>query len=306
MGMFDDGRLLRPESQWILPTDESWFPVDIPDLCEDFSRKSLVKFLAYVGSLVLSVVDLLRLSVEEIGQVLVLLGQSFVWLFRPPFRVREFVRQLDFVGSQSTLLIILTGSFTGMVSALQGYNGMHRYGAESMVGATVALALARELGPVISALMVIGRVGSAMTAELGSMRNTQQIDALASMAVDPVQYLVVPRIVAAIVTVPLLAGLFSFSGMVGAYVVATQYLNIDGGTFMEAVRYYIDSDDITHGLIKAVFFGLILSLVACYKGFYATGGARGVGIATTRAVVLSSVLVLISDYLMTAIMFKSS
>ena len=183
---------------------------------------------------------------------------------------------------------------------------MHRYGAEAMVGATVALALTRELGPVISALMVIGRVGSAMTAELGSMRNTQQIDALTSMAVDPVQYLVVPRIVAATITVPMLAGIFSFSGMVGAFVISTGYLGIDGGTFMEGVRYYLDAEDITHGMIKAVFFGLILSLVACYKGFYATGGARGVGIATTKAVVVSSVLVLISDYLMTAIMFKST
>jgi phospholipid/cholesterol/gamma-HCH transport system permease protein len=201
-----------------------------------FPRKSHVKFLAYLGSLVLGVGDLVRLAVEEIGQLLILLGRSLFWLLRPPFRVREFIRQLDFVGSQSALLIILTGSFTGMVSALQGYNGMHRYGAEAMVGATVALALTRELGPVISALMVIGRVGSAMTAELGSMRNTQQIDALTSMAVDPVQYLVVPRIVAATITVPLLAGIFSFSGMVGAFVISTGYLGIDGGTFMEGVR----------------------------------------------------------------------
>lgn len=273
---------------------------------EIYPRQSLVKLLAFLGTLVLSVGGLLRLFFEETGEVLMLFARSVVWLFRPPFRGREFLRQFDFVGSQSMLLIILTGSFTGMVSALQGYNGMHRYGAESMVGATVALALARELGPVISALMVIGRVGSAMTAELGSMRNTQQIDALTSMAVDPVQYLVVPRIVAATVTVPLLAGLFSFSGMVGAYLVATRYLNIDSGTFMEGVRYYIDSEDILHGLAKAVFFGLILSLVACYKGFYASGGARGVGIATTKAVVVSSVLVLVSDYVMTAIMFKAT
>jgi len=275
----------------------------MPDCVEFLTRKSFVSFLGQLGSLVLGVGDLLRLSLEEIGKALILFGQSILWLFRPPFRTREFIRQLDFVGAQSTLLIILTGSFTGMVSALQGYNGMHRYGAESMIGATVALALTRELGPVISALMVIGRVGSAMTAELGSMRNTQQIDALASMAVDPIQYLVVPRIVAATITVPLLAGLFSFAGMIGAYAICTQSLNVDGGTFMEAVRYYIDSEDITHGLIKAVVFGLILSLVACYKGFYATGGARGVGVATTKAVVVSSVLVLISDYLMTAIMF---
>jgi phospholipid/cholesterol/gamma-HCH transport system permease protein len=243
---------------------------------------------------------------EEVGRILVLLAQSLTWLFRRPFRVREFIRQMDFVGAQSVFLIVLTGSFTGMVSALQGYNGVHRYGADSMVGATVALALARELGPVLSALMVIGRVGSAMTAELGSMRNTQQIDALASMAVDPVQYLVVPRIIAATVVLPLLALVFSFSGMVGAYLVCTEYLGIDGGTFMAAVRYYLDSEDVTHGLAKSVVFGLLISLVACYKGFYASGGARGVGIATTKAVVASSVLVLVSDYVMTAVMFRTT
>ncbi|MBI4962053.1 MAG: ABC transporter permease [Desulfomonile tiedjei] len=229
--------------------------------------------------------------------------RSLVWLFRPPFRGFEFVRQMDFVGSQSVLLIALTGAFTGMVMALQGYNGLHRYGAESMVGATVALAMARELGPVIAALMVVGRVGSAMTAELGSMRNTQQIDALASMAVDPVHYLVVPRVFAATVVLPPLAGIFSFSGMVGCYVLSIYFLGIDGGTFMAAVRYYVEADDIVHGLIKALVFGLILSLIACYKGFYATGGARGVGIATTKAVVASSVMVLVSDYIMTVLMF---
>lgn len=175
-----------------------------------------------------------------------------------------------------------------------------------MVGATVALALTRELGPVISALMVVGRVGSAMTAELGSMRNTQQIDALASMAVEPIQFLVVPRIFAATVTLPFLAAIFSFSGMVGAYLICTQHLGVDGGTFMSGVRYYLDQDDIIQGLIKAIGFGLIIALVACYKGFYATGGARGVGIATTKSVVVSSVLILVSDYVMTALMFRAT
>ena len=262
-----------------------------------------MRFFAFFGSLAFSLVDLVRLFVEEVGQILILLCRSLVWLLRPPFRGLEFIRQMDFVGSQSVLLIVLTGSFTGMVMALQGYNGLHRYGAETMVGATVALAMARELGPVISALMVVGRVGSAMTAELGSMRNTQQIDALSSMAVDPVQYLVVPRVLASTVVLPPLAGIFSFSGMVGCYMLSVHFLGIDGGTFMAAVRYYVDADDIVHGLIKAVVFGLILSLIACYKGFYATGGARGVGIATTKAVVASSVMVLVSDYFMTALMF---
>lgn len=259
----------------------------------------MVRFPALIGAPLVGLF-------EDIGRILILLGRSLVWLIRPPFRFHEFVRQLDFVGSQSVFLIVLTGAFTGMVSALQGYNGMHRYGAEGMVGATVALALARELGPVISALMIVGRVGSAMTAELGSMRNTQQIDALSSMAVEPVQYLVAPRIFAATVSSPLLALIFSFAGMVGAYLLSTKYLGVDGGTFMSGVQYYLEADDITEGLTKSVVFGLITSLVCCYKGFYATGGARGVGVATTTAVVVSSVLVLISDYFMTALMFRST
>lgn len=260
----------------------------------------------FFGTMISGMLDAARLLFEEVGSILVLLGRSAGWLFRPPFRYREFMRQLDFVGAQSALLIVLTGAFTGMVMALQGYNGLHRYGAESLVGATAALALSRELGPVISALMVVGRVGSAMTAELGTMRNTSQIDALASMAVEPVQYLVVPRMVAATAVLPLLAMVFSFSGMVGAYVVAIHYLGIDSGMFMSGITQYVESEDITHGLIKAVVFGLIFSLIACYKGFYATGGARGVGVATTQSVVISSVLVLVSDYLMTSLMFGST
>jgi phospholipid/cholesterol/gamma-HCH transport system permease protein len=258
------------------------------------------------GSVMFGLKDAVRFLVEEVGRVLILLGRSLLWLVRPPFRFTEYLRQLDFIGVQSVLLIVFTGAFTGMVSALQGYNGMHRYGAESMIGATVALALSRELGPVLAALMVVSRVGSAITAELGSMRNTQQIDALSSMAVDPIQYLIVPRIVAATIVLPILALIFSFSGMVGAYVISTRSLGVDGGTFMAGVRYYMDLHDVTHGMFKSLVFGLIISLVACYHGFYATGGARGVGAATTRAVVISSVMILVSDYVMTAIMFKSS
>lgn len=262
--------------------------------------------LSFFGSLVLTWLRKTVAMVEELGRALMLLAQASAWMFRPPFRFREFIRHLDFVGVQSVLLIVLTGAFTGMVSVLQGYNGLHRYGAESMVGATVALALSRELGPVISALMVIGRVGSAMTAELGSMRNTQQIDALASMAVEPVQYLITPRIVSATISLPVLALIFAFSGMVGGYVVAVGYLGVDSGMFVSGVRSYLGANDITHGLTKSATFGLIFSVVACYEGYYARGGARGVGIATTRSVVISAVLVLISDYVLTAVMFRSS
>jgi phospholipid/cholesterol/gamma-HCH transport system permease protein len=240
---------------------------------------------------------------SELGLVLMFLGESIYWAIRPPFRIRETIRQLDFAGTQSIILIVMTGAFTGMVSVLQGHNAMSRYGAESLVGAATALALTRELGPVLTGLMVVGRVGSAMTAELGSMRNTQQIDALSSMAVAPIQYLVCPRIIATSIAMPFLSTIFAFSGMVGAYIMSVEYLDIDAGAFMAAVRNYVSSSDVTQGLIKAVVFGLILSLIACFKGFNATGGSRGVGVATTKAVVLSSVLILFSDYLMTAIMF---
>ncbi len=271
----------------------------------DHGRQLLVNLLALLGSFVMNVFRGAYHSVDKLGRLLDLFGQTLIRLCRSPFRVRVLAAQLDFVGVQSVLLIVITGSFTGMVSALQGYHGLHRYGAESMVGATVALALSRELGPVLSALMVIGRVGSAMTAELGSMRNTDQIDALSSMAIDPVHYLVVPRILAATLCLPFLAFIFSFCGVVGAHFVSTFYLGIDPGMFMSGVRYYMDVTDVSHGLVKAVVFGLIFSLVACYEGFYSTGGSQGVGLATTRSVVTSAVLVSVTDYFMTTLMFGS-
>lgn len=270
------------------------------------SRLALLNVLRFLGTIPLATVEAFRSLVEEVGRMLILLGLSALWLVRPPFRRREFVRQLDFAGAQSVLLIVLTGAFTGMVGALQSYNGMHRYGAEAMVGATVALALTRELGPVLSALMVVARVGSAITAELGSMRNTQQIDALTSMAVEPIQYLIVPRIFAVTVVLPLLALVFSFAGMVGAYFICSGWLGIDPGSFMSGIRSYLEPEDITHGMIKAAAFGLMVSLVACAKGYYVSGGARGIGIATTRSVVLASVLVLVSDYVMTSLMFRGT
>ncbi|MEW6114763.1 MAG: ABC transporter permease [Thermodesulfobacteriota bacterium] len=269
-------------------------------------RTDPVRLLAFFGAIAINVVQTVRFAVEETGRSIVLLGSSVEWLLRPPFRFKQYLIQLDFVGVQSVYLICITGLFTGMVLALQGHIAMSRYGAESLIGGAVALSLARELGPVLSALMVIGRAGSAIIAELGSMRNTDQIDALASMAVHPVQYLVVPRVVAATIVLPFLALLFEFSGMVGAYLVYTTQLGQDGAVFINSIKDYLEAEDITHGLIKAVVFGLILSLVSCSKGFYATGGARGVGLATTRGVVISSLLILASDYVMTALMFKPS
>jgi phospholipid/cholesterol/gamma-HCH transport system permease protein len=263
-----------------------------------------LRILAFIGFVILRLLDSARSALEELGLSLILLRSSAAWLFRGPFRYREIVRQLDFVGVQSVVLICVTGAFTGMVLALQGDIAMKRYSAQSLIGAAVALSLARELGPVLAALMLIGRAGSAIAAELGTMRNTEQIDALSGMAVEPVQFLVVPRILATVIMTPVLTVLFEFSGMAGAYITAIYQVGLEGAVFMQSVRDYLGWDDIGHGLIKSVVFGLIVGLVSCTKGFFVTGGAHGVGLATTRAVVISSLLILASDYLMTALMFR--
>jgi phospholipid/cholesterol/gamma-HCH transport system permease protein len=239
----------------------------------------------------------------ETGEILLLLVQAFLWLLRPPWRPRLVFKQMEFVDIKSINVVILTGVFTGGVFALQSYHGFSLFGAESLVGSTVALALTRELGPVLTSLMVSGRAGSAMAAELGTMRVTEQVDALYVMAVNPVQYLVLPRILASMVMLPLLTIVADYIGILGGYVVGVHLLGINGGIFMAKIIEYTEISDISMGLVKAAFFGLILSLVGCYKGFYAHGGAEGVGRATTQAVVLASVLILAFDYVLTAIMF---
>ncbi|MFH0821709.1 MAG: ABC transporter permease [Pseudomonadota bacterium] len=263
-----------------------------------------MKFLALLGAVALNIIATIRSWFEELGRGLLMFQHALVWLVRPPYRYRVFIAQIDFIGVQSVELICVTGAFTGMVLALQADAAMNRFGAQSLIGAAVALSLARELGPVLAALLVTGRAGSAITAELGSMRSTDQIDALASMAVEPIQYLVAPRMVAAVLVMPMLTIIFEFTGMVGAYVVVTTHLKMEGGVFMAGVKDYLDYGDLIHGLVKAGVFGLVFSLVSCMKGFFATGGSRGVGLATTRAVVVSSLLTLASDYAMTAIMLR--
>ncbi len=228
---------------------------------------------------------------------------SVTWSFRLPFRWRIIVQQMEFVGVKSITVVLITGIFTGMVLALQTYHGFRMFGGESLVGATVALSVTRELGPVITALMVTGRAGSAMAAELGTMRVTEQIDALYTLSVSPIQYLVVPRIIAGIVMLPVLTIFSDFIGMVGGYFVGVKLLNINSGIFIAKIMQYVDLNDIFNGLVKSACFGLILTLIGCYKGFYASGGAKGVGRATTQAVVASSVTILISDYFLTAVMF---
>jgi len=241
--------------------------------------------------------------VSSAGGMALMLFQAIMWMFIPPLKVRNIFKQMEFVGVKSLFVVVLTGAFTGAVMALQSYNALKRFGAESLVGPTVALSMARELGPVLTGLMVTGRAGSAMATELGTMRVTEQIDALYTMAVNPVKYLVSPRILAGVLMLPVLAIVTDFIGVVGGYVVGVKMLGINSGVYIGRTVDFVKPNDIFDGLIKAAVFGLILSLVACYHGFNTVGGAAGVGDSATKSVVLGCVLILMSDYFLTSVMF---
>jgi phospholipid/cholesterol/gamma-HCH transport system permease protein len=242
-------------------------------------------------------------NVEELGRILLLFLSALSWMVRPPLKARQIFKQMEFVGVKSIFVVVLTGTFTGMVMALQGYHGFRMFAAESLVGSTVALGMTRELGPVLTSLMVTARAGSAMAAELGTMRVTEQIDALAVMAANPVKHLIVPRLIAGVLMVPLLTVVADFMGILGGYFVGVHILNINSGAFMKNIFKYVTLNDIYSGLVKAACFGLLMALIGCYKGFNTRGGAEGVGRATTEAVVLASISILVSDYILTAMMF---
>jgi phospholipid/cholesterol/gamma-HCH transport system permease protein len=220
-----------------------------------------------------------------------------------PLRGQELVEHMRFIGNRSLSVVVLTSAFTGMVVALQGYNALVRFGSEALVGSLVALSLTRELAPVLAALMVTARAGSAITATLGNMRVGEQIDALRSLAVDPVQYLVSPRLVAAVIVIPLLTAIFSLVGIAAAYVLSVSVLGLDGGQFMSAVRDSVEWSDVAAGIWKSLVFAVFTAWLATYYGFFAEGGAKGVGQATTQAVVTTSVVILVGDYVMTALLF---
>jgi phospholipid/cholesterol/gamma-HCH transport system permease protein len=241
--------------------------------------------------------------VNEMGRMLLLLVDTFRWSLYPPFRLDLLYQQMERVGVRSVLVVVLTGAFTGMVLALQSFHATRSFGAETMVGVAVALSMTRELGPVLTSFMVTGRAGSAMAAEIGTMKITEQVDALAAMAVNPIKYLIVPRVWASIFVVPMLTVIADFVGIVGGYFTGVIILRINAGAYVANMEKYVELGDIYHGIIKAVVFGLILSIVGCYKGYTTTGGAEGVGKATTQSVVLSTVTILMANYLLTAAMF---
>ncbi len=256
-----------------------------------------MRLLDAIGRLVLRVL-------EEIGRFFSMLGRVAIWTVRPPYDIAELFRQMVRVGYDSIPVVFVTTLFTGMVLALQTFNGFARFHAENLVGSVVALSLTRELAPVLTALMVTGRVGSAMAAELGTMRVTEQIDALTSLGTEPVQYLMVPRVSASILMMPLLVVLGDAVGIYGGYFVAVQLLGANPVSYLDnSFQYLHVKDDIVSGIIKAAVFGLIFSLIACVRGYYTAGGAEGVGRSTTRAVVSGSLSVLVVDFFLTKLLY---
>ena len=241
--------------------------------------------------------------VGEAGKIIILFIQTLGLIFRPPLQGREILKQMEEVGVRSFPVVIITAAFTGMVLALQSYTGFKRFGAESMVGTVVALSVTRELGPVLTGLMVSGRVGSAMAAELGTMRVTEQIDALYTLATNPIKYLIVPRFLAAAIMLPVLVIFADVIGILGGYLVSVQILGTNPTIYVRRTWDYLEFNDLFSGLLKAFVFGMIIATISCFQGFAAQGGAEGVGRATTKAVVISSLTILISNYFITAFLF---
>ncbi len=240
--------------------------------------------------------------IRELGRMFnFLFGALYIMVSKPGKPIHVF-KQVYFIGARSSFVIILTASFTGMVLGLQGYYSLSKFGSEGMLGSAVALSLIRELGPVLSALMVTGRAGSAITAEIGIMKITEQIDALRTMALEPFKYLVSPKVLASLIALPLLCAMFDVVGIYGGYLVGVKLLGVNPGAYFHEMEKSVEWKDVYSGFIKSVSFGLIISWVCCYKGYYAGHGAEGVSRATTYAVVMSSVLVLIWDYFLTSIL----
>ncbi len=229
---------------------------------------------------------------------------SLRWTFRKPFRWKLLLEQMEKIGVNSILVITLSSLTVGMIFSLESTYMMRMFQAETFVGAMVGMILGRELAPVMTALMLIAKNGSSMAAEIGTMKVTEQIDAMETMAVSPIHYLVVPRMLAAIIVFPLLTAIANVVGVIGAYFVAVQMEGVDGSRFMERLYYWVDPRDIYSGLIKAAVMGLIVTLISCFCGLMTKNGAKGVGESTTRAVVSSSVAILIADYILSDILIK--
>lgn len=254
-----------------------------------------MKFFEFIGNIVLDIIHMA-------GKMSILFYETTKGIFRPPFRIKLFIKQIEFIGYKSIPIIILTGIFVGMVFSLQSYKGLNNFGSGEMTSGLVAMAMILELGPVLTGIMVAARAGSAMTAELGTMKVTEQIDALDAMAIDPVHYLAVPRMLAGMLSMPLLNAICIIFGMIGCYVVVVSMMDINSGVYFENMVLYTNMKDIMDSLIKSFVFGIIVVIVSCYNGFNASTGAEGVGKATNVSVVESSILVCMFDYILTSVL----
>jgi len=253
-------------------------------------------FLAGLGRAVLR-------ACQEVGGLALFALEALSHLVRPPFHGRQFLRHFIEVAYFSLPVVALTALFTGMVLALQSYTGFARFNAQSAVASVVALSVTRELGPVLAGLMVAGRIGAAMAAELGTMRVTDQIDALTTLSTDPMKYLVAPRLLAATLALPLLVLVADIIGVMGGYLVGTAKLGFVSAAFLDSTWDVLETMDVVSGLVKAAVFGFVIALMGCWCGYRSRGGAQGVGMATTSAVVLASILILALDYVVTEAFF---
>ncbi len=238
------------------------------------------------------------------GRLSLFLIHSLAQGLRPPYYFHQIFRQFLEIGYLSLPVVGLTALFTGMVLALQSYTGFSRFNAEGAIASVVVLSMTRELGPVLAGLMVAGRIGAAMAAEIGTMRVTEQIDALTTLSTSPQKYLIAPRLLAGITMLPLLVVVADIIGVFGGYVVSVYRLGFNPASYLKQTLDFMEMGDVTSGLIKAAVFGFIIALMGCYHGFNSKGGAQGVGKATTYAVVSSSILILIANYLLTSLLFE--
>lgn len=259
-------------------------------------QKEIPAILKPVEALGASIIE----NLSGLGAFISFVMNAFFWFIKPPFRLRLYFEQLYFVGNKSIFIVLLSGSFTGMVMAYQTYFGFKLISVDSLVGPVTALTLAKELAPVLTGLIVAGRAGAAMTAQIGSMKVTEQVDALEVMGINSIQYLAVPRIVAGTIALPMLSALFLFIGNVGSYVVGTKFLSIDEAIYLSKLGDFMFLADVWQGLIKATFFGFLIACIGTYFGFNVTKGAEGVGRSTNLSVVWGMIMVLISDYFLTS------
>ncbi len=257
---------------------------------------SILDFIALLGRTLLG-------ACTTTGQFAVFAARGLSHIVRPPFYGRMFLSALVEIGYFSLPVVALTAVFTGMVLALQSSTGLSRFSADSAVASLVVLSVTRELGPVLAGLMVAGRVGAAIAAEIGTMRVTDQIDALSTLSTNPMKYLVAPRLLAGLIALPLLVVVADILGVLGGFIIATVKLGFNTGAYLTNTLNFIETDDVVSGLAKAAVFGVIITLMGCYQGYNSKGGAQGVGAATTSAVVSASVLILAFDYVLTELFF---